>query len=154
MAGLRPDARGRAGRLFLLAGRFTLLEQDALDDLLPKCLAHNVSVIIGGPYNSGLLATDNRRRATYDYQPAPDALWERAQAIRAVCAGFDTDLRAAALQYPLRHPAVAAVIPGVRKLEEVQQNLAFITADIPPGLWQALADAALAADLDARRPTD
>ena len=133
---------------FLLAGRFTLLEQEPLETFLPKCIERNVSVIIGGPYNSGILATDDRRRATYDYKPAPEDLWQKAQAIRRMCESHGVDPRAAALQYPLRHPAVAAVIPGVWAVEEVEQNLALIAAEIPDGLWRDLAAADLARPLD------
>ena len=88
-------------------------KEGPLDTFLPKCVERNVSIIIGGPYNSGILATDDRRRATYDYKPAPEHLWQKAQAIRRMCESHGVDPRAAALQYPLRHPAVAAVIPGV-----------------------------------------
>lgn len=123
---------------FLLAGRFTLLEQEPLDTFLPKCVDRNVSIIIGGPYNSGILATDDRRRATYDYKPSSDALFEKAQRIRRMCDAHGVDPRAAALQYPLRHPAVAAVIPGVRSVAEVEQNLELVGAEIPPALWQDL----------------
>ena len=133
---------------FLLAGRFTLLEQEPLDEFLPKCVQRNVSVIIGGPYNSGILATDERRRATYDYKPAPEALWQKAQAIRRVCESHGVDPRAAALQYPLRHPAVAAVIPGVWAVAEVETNLDLIAADIPDALWRDLAAADLARAID------
>ena len=129
---------------FLLAGRFTLLEQAPLAEFLPKCVDRNVSVIIGGPYNSGILATDDRRRATYDYKPAPDHLWRKAQAIRRMCEDHGVDPRAAALQYPLRHPAVAAVIPGVWAVREVEENLALMAADIPTALWRDLAAAELA----------
>ncbi len=125
---------------FLLAGRFTLLEQEPLDEFLPKCVEQNVSIIIGGPYNSGLLAVDDREQATYDYKPVDDARWERAQAIRRVCDAHGVDTRAAALQYPLRHPAVASVIPGAKSVEEVTANLGFVAVDIPDALW---------ADLDA-----
>ncbi len=128
---------------FLLAGRFTLLEQDPLDVFLPRCLEKQTSVIIGGPYNSGLLAQTERRRATYDYKPAPDDLWEKAQAIRGVCSDHGVDIRAAALQYPLRHKAVASVIPGVISLEELQTNIELIQADIPDGLWTDLDAAGL-----------
>ena len=158
---------------FLLAGRFTLLEQDPLDVFLPHCarknvsviiggpynsgiLANvdrrratydykpvNVSVIIGGPYNSGILANVDRRRATYDYKPVDDARWEKAQKIREVCGSHNVDLRAAALQYPLKHPAVATVIPGVWKMEELQTNMELFTTEIPPALWQDLEDAGL-----------
>lgn len=129
---------------FLLAGRFTLLEQAPLDVFLPQCAERDVSVIIGGPYNSGLLAVDERRRATYDYQPVDDDRWERAQQIRDVCAEHGVDMRAAALQYPLRHPAVASVIPGVRSAEEVRANLDLMARELPEALWDDLADAGLA----------
>ncbi|MDE0419413.1 MAG: aldo/keto reductase [Gammaproteobacteria bacterium] len=133
---------------FLLAGRFTLLEQEPLDEFLPKCLEHQVSIIIGGPYNSGILATDDRRRATYDYKPAPEHVWHKAQAIRRMCESHGIDPRAAALRYPLRHPAVAAVIPGVRAIEEVETNLDLFATDIPDALWRDLADADLARAID------
>ena len=133
---------------FLLAGRFTLLEQEPLDEFLPKCVQRNVSLIIGGPYNSGILATDERRRATYDYKPAPEALWQKAQAIRRMCESHGVDPRAAALQYPLRRPAVAAVIPGVWAVSEVEANLDLIAADIPDALWRDLAAADLARAID------
>ena len=128
---------------FLLAGRFTLLEQEPLDAFLPKCLERSVSIIIGGPYNSGILATDDRRQATYDYKPAPDHLWEKAQAIRRMCESHGVDPRAAALQYPLRHAAVAAVIPGVRAMEELETNLDLFGRRIPRALWRDLAEAGL-----------
>ena len=133
---------------FLLAGRFTLLEQEPLQEFLPECVQRKVSIIIGGPYNSGILATDDRRRATYDYKPAPDHLWKKAQAIRRMCESHGVDPRAAALQYPLRHPAVAAVIPGVWAVEEVRDNLAFYAVEIPDALWRDLADAGLALPVD------
>ena len=123
---------------FLLAGRFTLLEQEPLDEFLPKCAEHNVSIIIGGPYNSGLLAVDDRNVATYDYKPVDDDRWERAQAIRRVCEAHGVDTRAAALQYPLLHSAVAAVIPGAKTASEVSANLGFIDAEIPDALWAEL----------------
>ena len=128
---------------FLLAGRFTLLEQDPLDTFLPKCVERKVSIIIGGPYNSGVLATDDRRQATYDYKPAPDHLWEKAQAIRRMCESHGVDPRAAALQYPLRHAAVAAVIPGVRAMEELETNLDLFARHVPRALWRDLAQAGL-----------
>ena len=129
---------------FLLAGRFTLLEQEPLDEFLPKCVEQSVSIIIGGPYNSGLLAVSDREQATYDYQPVDDARWDRAQAIRRVCDSHGVDIRAAALQYPLRHSAVAAVIPGAVSVEEVRANLDFVAAEIPEALWDDLAAEGLA----------
>ena len=133
---------------FLLAGRFTLLEQDPLDEMLPLCVARGVSVIIGGPYNSGLLATADRQRATYDYKPVDDERWARAQEIRRVCDAHGVDVRAAALQYPLRHPAVAAVIPGARSAAEEQDNLRLIDVAVPDALWRELAAAGLARWID------
>jgi D-threo-aldose 1-dehydrogenase len=130
---------------FLLAGRFTLLEQEPLATFLPRCIERNVSIIVGGPYNSGLLANADRAQATYDYQPVDDDRWERAQRIRAICDAHGVDIRAAALQYPLRHPAVAAVIPGARSIAEVTQNLGFVDAPIPDALWDDLASEGLAA---------
>ena len=119
------------------------MEQDPLDEMLPKCVDRGVSVIIGGPYNSGLLASAERRRATYNYQPVDDELWNKAQDIRGICEDHGIDMRAAALQYPLRHPAVAAVIPGMWSKSEVQSNLEFISAGLPGALWDDLADAGL-----------
>ena len=123
---------------FLLAGRFTLLEQAPLDVFLPRCVEKNVSIIVGGPYNSRLLANAERRRATYDYKPVDDARWEKAQKIRAVCESHNIDLRAAALQYPLMHPAIAAVIPGVWKMQELTTNIEMLATEIPPSLWSDL----------------
>ncbi len=128
---------------FLLAGRFTLLEQDPLDVFLPRCAKEHVSVVIGGPYNSGLLASAERRRATYDYKPVDDARWDKAQRIRKICEGHGVDMRAAALQYPLKHRAVAAVIPGVWRLEEVEMNIGLMESKLPDSLWSDLASAGL-----------
>ena len=123
---------------FLLAGRFTLLEQAPLDVFLPRCVEKNVSIVVGGPYNSGLLANAERRRATYDYKPVDDARWEKAQKIRTVCESHGIDMRAAALQYPLMHPAIAAVIPGVWKMQELTTNIEMLATDIPQSLWSDL----------------
>ena len=133
---------------FLLAGRFTLLEQEPLDELLPQCTKNNVSIIIGGPYNSGLLANADRQRATYDYKPVSDSLWDKAVSIRSVCGSYNVDIRAAALQYPLRHPAVAAVIPGMWKVDEVSKNIELFHTEIPSELWRELAAKGLSRPLD------
>lgn len=129
---------------FLLAGRFTLLEQEPLDEMLPMCLSKDVSVIIGGPYNSGILTNVERHRATYDYKPAPEHLWEKVLRIREICDAHSVDIRAAALQYVLRHPAVASVIPGMWRLHEVTENQNLLSVDIPESLWSDLANANLA----------
>lgn len=119
---------------FLLAGRYTLLEQDALDDLLPLCAERGTSIIVGGPYNSGLLAGGS----TFNYADAPQDLLERRDRLAAVCARHGVSLRAAALQFPLAHPAIACVIPGARTPEEARDNLARMDERVPDALWQEL----------------
>ena len=121
----------------LLAGRYTLLEQGALE-LLRLCEERGVSVVVGGPYNSGLLATEAGSGSTYDYRPAPGAVVERARRIGAVCARHRVPLQAAALQFPLRHRAVASVIPGARSRTELEQNADFVRHPIPDALWSEL----------------
>ena len=119
---------------FLLAGRYTLLEQDALDDLLPHCAARGTSIIIGGPYNSGLLAGGT----TWNYAEAPSDLIARRDRLAAICDRHGVSLRAAALQFPLAHPAVASVIPGARTPAEARDNLSRLRETIPTDLWQEL----------------
>jgi len=123
---------------FLLAGRYTLLEQAALDSFLPLCLRRNIAVIIGGPFNTGILATGAIAGATYNYRPATEAVRERVRSIESVCRDHGVALASAALQFPLHHPAVASVIPGARSAGEVAANIATLEAPIPPALWQAL----------------
>lgn len=134
----------------LLAGRYTLLEQGALADLLPWCEQRGVSIILGGPFNSGILAGPVREGAWYDYAPAPPALVERARRIEAVCARHGVPLPAAALHFPLAHPAVASVIPGALSPQEVAQNAAHLRRPIPADLWAELRHEGL---LDAAAPT-
>jgi len=122
----------------LLAGRYTLLDQSALADLLPLCAARGVSVIAGGVFNSGLLADPASARATYDYRAAPPAMVERARRLAAVCARHGVDLKAAALRFPLAHPAVACVLTGARSAFEMAENARLIEAPIPPALWDDL----------------
>ena len=130
---------------FLLAGRYTLLEQDALDGFLPRCQDRGVAVIVGGPYNSGILATGvlGKGQPRYNYEPAPDAVIKRVRRIEGVCRKFAVPLPAAALQFPLAHPAVASVIPGQACGEDVRQALACCRHPIPGAFWQALRDAGL-----------
>lgn len=123
---------------FLLAGRYTLLEQGGLDELLPLCARRDISLIIGGPYNSGILATGATPGATYDYKPAPPEIMEKVKRIEAVCARHDVPLASAALQFPLGHPQVATMIPGARSPQEVRQNVATFTSPIPADLWAEL----------------
>jgi D-threo-aldose 1-dehydrogenase len=124
---------------FLLARRYTLLEQAPLDDLLPKCLSSGISIVVGGPLNSGILAG----RDTWNYQTAPSEIVGRVDAIKAVCDRHQVPLAAAALQFPLAHPAVAAIIPGPRSTAEFAANLNLLHNPIPPALWSDLRDANL-----------
>lgn len=125
--------------VFLLAGRYTLLEQAPLDDLLPKCLRSGISVVVGAPFNTGVLAG----RDSWNYRPAPPEIRDRLNAIRAVCDGHGVPLIAAALQFPLAHPAVASILPGPRSSTEFQVNAELLNFPIPPALWADLRDAGL-----------
>jgi D-threo-aldose 1-dehydrogenase len=130
---------------FLLAGRYTLLEQAALDSFLPKCAARHSSVIVGGPYNSGILATGVHGAGAghYDYGEAPAWVISAVDRIESICADFDVSLAAAALQFPLAHPAVVSVIPGLGSPERVSQTRTLFNSPIPAAFWQALRDAEL-----------
>lgn len=130
----------------LLAGRYTLLEHGALDQLLPEAAARGRSVIIGGVLNSGLLA-DPRPGARYDYAPVPDPLLARALRLRAVCARHDVPLRSAALRFPFGHPAVASILTGARSAGEVHDTIAMLRRPVPDALWEDLrAEGLLPAD--------
>jgi D-threo-aldose 1-dehydrogenase len=125
--------------VFLLAGRYTLLEQTPIEDLLPRCVETGTSIVVGGPLNSGILAG----RDTWNYAPAPPEVIARVEAIRAVCDRNGVPLAAAALQFPLAHPAVAAVIPGPRNVAEFAANLELWRRPIPAALWAELRQAGL-----------
>ena len=127
---------------FLLAGRYTLLEQGALDTFLPACAARNVSIIIGGVYNSGILAQGTRTDRTlyYNYEPAPAPVIDRVKRLERVCAEFDVPLSAAALQFPLAHPTVANVVVGMGNPQRVTHTLELFTRPVPAAFWQALCD--------------
>ncbi|HEX5184144.1 MAG TPA: aldo/keto reductase [Allosphingosinicella sp.] len=120
--------------IILLAGRYTLLEQTALDTLLPRCVEKDISVVIGGPYNSGILAGGRN----YNYGPAPEAVIDRARNLSRICARHNVALGAAALQFVLAHPAVTSVVPGLASPEEVRETLARAAAPIPASLWAEL----------------
>lgn len=124
---------------FLLAGRYTLLEQAPLDDLMPKCEQAGTSIVVGGPLNSGILAG----RETWNYRAAPPDIVARVKAIEAVCDSHQVPLAAAALQFPLAHPAVAAVIPGPRNVDEFHANIKLLRHPIPEALWADLRDPGL-----------
>ncbi|MBO9412463.1 MULTISPECIES: aldo/keto reductase [unclassified Ruegeria] len=123
---------------FLLAGRYTLLEQEALDSFLPLCEKRDVGIILGGPYNSGILATGAVPGAKYNYDDAPEEILQRVRNIEAVCQAHETPLIAAALQFVLGHPSVKTVIPGAVNAAEVQANVALLDREIPAGLWSDL----------------
>lgn len=123
---------------FLLAMPYTLMEQEALDEELPQCQERGVSVVIGAPFASGILARGPRPGALYGYQPAEPQIIAKAERIAAVCARHNVPLAAAALQFPLAHPAVASVIPGPVSSEEVRLNFAAMRYPIPDALWADL----------------
>lgn len=123
---------------FLLAGRYTLLEQEPLESFLPLCAARDVGIILGGPYNSGILASGAVPGARYDYAPAPEAILQRVRRLEAVCAAHEVPLIAAALQFPLGHDCVKTVIPGASTAEELRQNVAIFETEIPAALWSDL----------------
>lgn len=123
---------------FLLAGRYTLLEQDALDAFLPLCQERGAAVVVGGGFNSGILATGARPGAKYNYAPAPAAIMEKVGRIESVCTEYDVPLPAAALQFVVAHPAIPSVVAGTRTIEQLRQNLAWFRHPIPPAFWTAL----------------
>ncbi len=122
---------------FLLAGRYTLLDQVALKELLPVCLEKGVAIIAGGVYNSGILA-DPKPGAHYNYQVAPPELVERAQRIAAVCARHGVPIKAAAIQFPFGHPAVTSVVVGCRSVAQLDESIAMFELAIPPAMWEEL----------------
>jgi D-threo-aldose 1-dehydrogenase len=123
---------------FLLAGRHTLLEQEAQQELFPVCEEREISLVIGGPYSSGILATGPGPDARYNYAPAPPDVQERVAAIERVAVKHGVSLRALALRFTVGHPAVASVIPGARSVAEVAENAALFAAEIPDEVWDDL----------------
>ena len=122
---------------FLVAGRYTLLDQAALRELLPLCLERGIAVLIGGAYNSGILA-DPRPGATFDYAPASPELVERATRLELVCGRHGAPLKAAALQFPLAHPAATSLLVGARSPAELDEDLALLQTPLTPELWDVL----------------
>lgn len=127
----------------LLAMPYTLLNQDALDAELPLCVERGVSVVIGAPFASGILAVGPVREATYGYQAPADEILDRARRIARICDRHATPLGAAALQFPLAHPAVVSVIPGPNHPDQVATNLNWFRHQVPPKLWVDLKEAGL-----------
>ena len=128
---------------FLLAGRYTLLDQSGLEELLPLCQERGISIILGGPYNSGILASDLGPEATYFYERTPSEVLDRARRIKSVCDRHGVPLKAAALQFGLAHPAVAATIPGAQSAAEVEENFNMVRHPIPADAWAELRDEGL-----------
>ena len=133
--------------LFLLAGRYTLLEQESLESFLPLCEERGIGIVLGGVYNSGILAVGAKKGAMYNYDPAPKAILDKVSAIEAVCRKHKVKLPEAALQFPLTHPAVVSVIPGATSPAQVAFNLKTVSKKIPKALWKDLKAAGL---MDAR----
>jgi D-threo-aldose 1-dehydrogenase len=123
---------------FMLAGRYTLLDHSALATFLPDCERRGISVLMAAPFNSGILATGARSGATFFYVEAEAEIMERTRQIETVCARHGVALAAAALQFPLAHPAVASVVTGMRKAAEADANLAHCRAAIPGAFWEEL----------------
>ncbi|NCO21701.1 MAG: aldo/keto reductase [Rhodobacterales bacterium] len=124
--------------IFLLAGRYTLLEQTALDSFLPMAEARGIGLVMGGAYNSGILATGPKPGAFYNYDPAPQDILDRVGRIEAVCAAHGTRLVDAAFRFPLLHPTTLSVIPGGQGVDETRSNVQAAQAVIPDALWQDL----------------
>ena len=114
------------------------LDQTALSEFLPYCVEHQISVVAGGPYNSGLLAVGPREGATFNYRAASAEMLDKARRINAICEQYQVPLQAAALQFILAHPAMASVIPGARSVAEVEDNIRMVECPIPVDLWAAL----------------
>tara|TARA_R110001599_G_scaffold5468_4_gene27697 strand:- start:1126 stop:2151 length:1026 start_codon:yes stop_codon:yes gene_type:complete len=131
---------------FLLAGRYTLLEQESLQTFLPRCVKENSSIVLGGPYNSGILATGVRREGVvphYNYEPASKDVIKTVARIEDICDEYNVPLAAAALQFPLAHPAVVSVIPGLSSANRVETTVAQMQHEIPAEFWTALQDAGI-----------
>jgi D-threo-aldose 1-dehydrogenase len=128
---------------FLLAGRYTLLEQGGLEVLFPACQKRGVSLIVGGPFNSGILVRAGQADATYNYTAVPAPVRTRVEALLAVCHEFEVSLPDAALQFPLANPVIASVIPGARTAEEAASHWRTLRTPIPWAFWQALRERGL-----------
>ena len=128
---------------FLLAGRYSLLDQSALDELLPLCLEKNIGIMAGGTYNSGILAKGAKPGAKFNYNDAPDHIIKKAQGLEEAAAKHGVDIKAAASQFVFAHPAITTIIPGTRRPERVQENFDLLTEEIPAAFWGELQDRAL-----------
>ncbi|MGH9445187.1 MAG: aldo/keto reductase [Terriglobia bacterium] len=123
---------------FLLAGRYTLIDHTGLRELLPLCVEKGISIIIGGPFNSGVLASGATPGAKFNYADAPEEILRKVRQVQEVCDRHAVPMKAAALQFPLAHPAVASVIPGARSVGELEENLRLLRHPIPAEFWADL----------------
>ena len=123
---------------FLLAGRYTLLEQEALETFLPLCEARGAAVVVGGGFNSGILATGAVDGAKYNYAPAPPEILERVRRIETLCREHEVALPAVAMRFVAAHPAVASFCAGTRTVEQLERNLGWFSQEVPDELWKAL----------------
>ena len=123
---------------FLLAGRYSLLEQGALDELFPLCAKKNIGIMLGGTYNSGILAKELKPGAKYNYADAPPEILEKARGLQALASRYNVSLKAAASQFALAHPVVTTIIPGTRVPERVDENLNVLRERIPSEFWAEL----------------
>ena len=135
---LRQFAKDADFDCFLVAGRYTLLDHSALHELMPLCLEKDISLILGGPYNSGILASDLNTKSTYFYDPSPFEVIEKAKKIKQVCDRHHVPLKAAAIQFGLMHQSVASTIPGPRSPNEIEDNIVMASIKIEPDLWREL----------------
>lgn len=135
---------------FLLAGRYTLLEQEPIHEYLPLCLQKGISVFLGGVFNTGILATGSIPEARYQYRPAPPEILAKTRQIEAICDRHGVALKAAALQFPLAHPAIRSLVVGMVSPTEMDQNLSALRAPIPPAFWADLRSQGL---IDSAAPT-
>ena len=123
--------------VFMLAGRYTLLDQEALTELLPLCQERGISIVVAGVMNSGIL-TDPRPGSRFNYVPASEDKVRRAQRLAAICASHGVPLKAAAMQFPLAHPVVASLVAGVRSVDHLDEYPALLGLPIPADLWAEL----------------
>jgi len=142
--------RARPFDCVMLAGAYTLLEHSSLDALLPWCVDHRVGVLLAAPFNTGILATGAVEGARYFYHPAPPDVMARVARIERICAHHAVPLAAAALQFPLAHPAIASVVVGHERAEDVARNVAFMRHPVPAAMWADLKQDGL---LPAHAPT-
>ena len=125
---------------FLLAGRYSLLDQSSLDELLPLCVEKNIGIMAGGTYNSGILAKGAQPGATYNYSEAPPEIMAKAKGLEEAALRHQVDLKAAASQFVFAHPAITCIIPGTRQPDRVSENFNLLKEDIPTEFWNELRD--------------